>query len=196
MIPTRSQRPFLAAAFLLAAPALLVAQETKKIEEGAERDRFEGMITKIERLGDEDSNRYRLTINTGVPWRDYARNVAKPDGAGKAPDDDSVAEGQPETESSVVHVEVDLKTPIQHRYRAEQDERSLGGASAQAAFEVAEADPAKGDGEVPDGRQGKSLQPQLLDVDQFVVVKARGEGDNPKVEWVVRLEPVRKAKDD
>jgi hypothetical protein len=190
MIPRRYPSPLLALALLASLPTLANAQEDK--DKGAARDRIEGMITKIEPLGEEGSGRYRLTINTGALWRDYVRNVASEDGKVA---EKSVAEGQPETESSVVRVEIGPKTPIQHRFRAEDDERSLGASSAEGAFEISKEDVEKaGANDIPDGKQGKSLQPHSLKADQYVIIKAKAQGDNPTVDWVVRLEPVRRSK--
>jgi hypothetical protein len=201
-------RPRLALAVLLvaAAPGIADAQDSKAKAEpkkAAETDRLEGMITKVEPLGEKDSERFRLTINTGAVWRDYARNVfARDDAKGKAEgkvdqgaEEESVAEGQPETESSDVHVEVNLKTPIQLRYRTLEDERSLGAASADGAAELTEDQVEKaGADDVPDGKQGEKLQPHFLREGQYVVIKAKGADDDPKVEWVIRMEPVRESK--
>lgn len=191
-------RPLLALAIVAALPAVGLAQNADaKAEARKSNEHIEGMITKIEPLGEKDSERYRLTINTGAVWRDFARNVveSKDEAGGKKTEEESVAEGQPETESSVVHVDVNLDTPIQHRYRMVDDSRSLGAASADGAARLTTEEIEKaGADDVPDGTQGKPIEPHFLKKGQYVVVKAEGSGDDPKVEWVIRLEPVRRSK--
>jgi hypothetical protein len=194
-------RPLLAFALVAALPAAGLAQKSDaKDQPKADKtnDHVEGMITKVEPMGEKDSEQYRLTINTGAVWRDYARNVIDSKNKAKKgePEEASVAEGQPETESSVVHVEVNIKTPIQLRYRLVDDSRSLGASSADGAAELTEEAIEKaGDDDVPDGKQGESLKPHFLHEGQYVIIKAKGAGDNPKVEWVIRMEPVRASKD-
>jgi hypothetical protein len=121
----------------VSAPALAqkseVAQE--KEAEARGRERASGVIVKVDRPKTEDSkgpSHLKLTINTNVVWRDWARDQSQTRDKGPAGKDarkgrESVGTvGEPADPYSVVVVVVEPETRIRTRFRSPVDETTTG----------------------------------------------------------------------
>ena len=116
-------------------------------------------ITDEAKKGRQVPRTVRLTINTAVVWRDWARDQATEDVTKSARKDaeqgaNSIAtKGQPVSPDTTVLVDVGPETRIETRFRSSTDETSKGAATPDGARE--EADPKSGAAESR-SRAGKS----------------------------------------
>lgn len=194
------------------------AKPNAKKNEGGELQRVEGVILQAKpfsihaadsaEVDDADPEkgrpalRYRLTINTEIPWSDYVRdeavNPAKAKKEGKkdpAPKTkESVAiEGQPEAPPNETFVDISPATKIELRYRSSTDESDDGAPTVEAA-EALQRDPsekAKGDEKTKRiAAKPVAVAPKDLRVGQYVIVEyQRGTAENPATKIIV-LRPV------
>jgi len=172
----------LATAALVAASGLGLAQEGKdKAKSGAPKDsataeRASGVIIKAEpvtkgatpgstitdeaKKGRQVPSTVRLTINTAVVWRDWARDQAtedltknaSPKKEAEAGANSIATKGQPVSPDTTVLVDVGPETRIETRFRSSTDETSKGATTPEGARE--EADSKEGAGSK--SRAGKS----------------------------------------
>src|SRR5207249_4948891 len=104
-----------------------------------------------------------VTINTAAVWDDYVRDQATPPAKAEAPPDaakgaNSVAtKGEPQSESTLVRVEVGPRTRIEVRYRSSTDATSLGGPTPKAAAK-AETDATEGQPQRNPRREAKEAE--------------------------------------
>jgi hypothetical protein len=141
-----------ASALIVGASGPGLGQQQKDASTSAKRDpsraeRVAGVILKVEKVakgGADDAKAgkegegktgtavLRLSINTNVVWRDWARDQAQARDEGSPKKDaakgaNSVAtKGQPADENSMIVVEVASGTKVETRFRSPTDESSKG----------------------------------------------------------------------
>jgi len=118
-------------------------------------ERASGVITKVEKMPPgsasdsraggqagrtrQDRRLLRLTINTAVVWRDWARDqatesVSQPARREAAEGANSVAtKGQPASKDTLVLIDLGPETQVETRFRAPTDESSKGAKSPEGA---------------------------------------------------------------
>lgn len=150
-----------APALLLLAPALRGQDAPPATKaDPPKKEIVSGVILKMEKLPGPDGaaakaaepRRIRLTINTNVVWRDWARDQAKArdEGSPKADADRGAKSvgtlGQPVDENSVEVIEVVDATKVETRFRSPADETTKGEARPEEvkSDEGAAAKPAAG----------------------------------------------------
>jgi len=122
----------------VSAPALAQKSEiaNEKDAEARGRERASGVILKVDRPKTKDSegssSPLKLTINTNIVWRDWARDQSQTKDKGPAEKDarkgrESIGtKGEPSDPNSLVVVVVDPETRIRTRFRSPVDETTTG----------------------------------------------------------------------
>jgi hypothetical protein len=164
-------------------------------------ERASGVIVKAEPIGKGANSRsddvagqkgraatHRLTINTAAVWRDWVRDQAgvdvnaSPREQAKRGSNSVATKGEPQSEDTLVVIDVGPSSKIETRFRASTDETSKGSKTPAGARE-ANVDPAekgKGDSSKGDGKgskvtrfQADDLQPGLFVEIDFQLKDAR-----------------------
>jgi len=205
------------AGYVLAQDRPAARPTAKKSEEG-ELQRVEGVIlqakpfsiqaddsAQVEDTAPEKgkpASRYRLTINTEIPWSDYVRDEAvgpakaksegKKDTAPKTKESVAI-EGQPAAPPNETFIDITPTTEIELRYRSSTDESDDGAPTVEAA-EALQRDPAeKAKGDEKTRRiaaKPVAVAPKDLRVGQYVIVEfRRSPAQNPATRIIV-LKPV------
>jgi hypothetical protein len=199
MFLTRSHaRAALAAVWTVSAGIALAGEDPPPT--GAESDqRIEGVIVKVEPIGgsEQDSvapRRVRLTINTAVVWRDYARDTAaaretSPEKAARKGEESVATKGQPGGRNNLVTVDVTPAARMELRYRAAMDERSFGAASVEEARRLATQAAPRPRG-LDDGSAGRPATLAQLKPGLFVHVRYHRVDQHDRANRLVILEPV------
>jgi len=178
------------AALLIAANAFSQEKEqAKKKARRAERDRAtaitgdreraSGVIVKAEpirkgaRSRSDDVERekgqaftHRLTINTAAVWRDWVRDQAGVDAnappreAAKSGANSVATKGEPQSEDTLIVVDIGPQTKVETRFRQSTDETGKGAESPEEALASSKEDPAaekaKTKGDAPKRREKRA----------------------------------------
>jgi len=184
--PLRTTILSLAAALVVAAPALAQAQERKgRVGSASPRaanpnaERAAGVILKVERVAKESDSAastdrektkgrarqvtHRITINTAAVWRDWARDQdvvrsRTPRGEAAEGSNSIATKGEPADKDTLVVVGIAPETEVHTRFRLVTDESSRGYRTPEEARR-ADDDPASGrsnSSASEEGRSGKS----------------------------------------
>lgn len=190
-----SRRAIGAAPIFLLTLALAAAADEpgSKTAKGADDQMIEGVVVRVEpRSGEGSGQGVRLTINSGVVWRDYVRDTATEKGAStdKAAEkgDESVAtKGQPRSPDTMVVIDCPADKAASLRYRAAMDERSLGAASPEAARQLSQNDKER----PADAKSARQLKPVEVKKGLWAHVTYHRDKDRNVVDKLIILEPVR-----
>ncbi len=176
-------------------------------------EKTSGVITKIKGVESGDSGagqRWRLTINTDVVWRDFVRDQAtEPAKAARTGTDKAAAkgresvatEGHPQDGQMVVTVNLDPQTEITMRYRSATDAIGEGSATPEGAGKAETAsDNASGrkiagaaDSDRESKRQtlkARKLEPKELKPGLWIEVEYRQNGKQNQARRVMVMRPV------
>ena len=177
---------------LVLAPFSASAQETSKPTKEATLRKAEGVIIKVEKVGDSDKagpQQVKITLNTAAVWRDYIRDQASVKGKDSAKDgSNSIAtQGQPASTDNTFLIEVGPKARLLTRFRAESDETNEGSRTVEVAEKKVGG--ASSEDVKTSGSDKKAPKTEVgdLKVGQFIEVEAK-EG---KAGRVVILKPIK-----
>ncbi|CAN5888140.1 hypothetical protein BH23PLA1_BH23PLA1_04610 [soil metagenome] len=151
-----------------------------------------GVIVKVEKPSEGE---YCLTINTAAPWNDFVRTnslTVEQAKAGKFGEEGSITtEGQPESEDTILKVVVGPDTTVTRRFRAADDEVSLGASTPEGALKI-DTDPESKTlaGSDPSRQKSDPIPAKELKLDQFVRVEYRGEEEEAQARSVIVLVPI------
>jgi hypothetical protein len=191
----------LATALLVAAGAFAQEKDQAKKNSGrpdrnspapvaSNDERASGVIVKVEPIRKGANSRsddlagekgrsatHRLTINTAAVWRDWVRDQAgvsvnaSPREQARRGSNSVATKGEPQSEDTLVVIDVGPSSKIETRFRASTDETSKGSKTPAAAREANEdpAEKGKGESSKGDGKgskvtrfQADDLQPGLF----------------------------------
>jgi hypothetical protein len=217
------------AALLIAANAFSQDREqTKKNARRTERDRVtpvasdheraSGVIVKAEAIGKGARSRsdnverekgqaptQRLTINTAAVWRDWVRDQAgvdadaSPREAAKSGANSVATKGEPQSEDTLIVVDIGPQTKIETRFRESTDETGKGAKTPEEALASSKEDPVaeKAKGDTPKRREKRAERSKIaqyeaddLQTGLFVEVDYRHQDARNVAAVVAVLRPV------